>query len=130
MLFCMLGCISSPGTLFLPLISSFSAVMREFSAESSASSLKKANGHMVKVPVVIFLLWNTFHDFREHLPPIVYVFLKENEVVPLDLKWDLKQRNLKWCFCWDCQLFILRGSGEVVRRLNLKKTSSSLEQIF
>lgn len=61
--------------------------------------------------------------------PTYSLFLRENEIVPLDIKWIKVKISSGASVKVENCLFSRRG-GVVVRWLNLKKTSNSLEQKF
>lgn len=129
------GYISSSGTLhFSHLSISSSAELWEFSAESLASFLKKAKLQMdvwSKIPSFFFFFsaLKKIYDFWECLLLTVCAFLKENEIIPLNLQWTEEDISSGSSVEFGNCLFP-RVSGQVVRWFHLKKTSFSLEHIF
>lgn len=119
------GYISSSGTLhFSHLSISSSAELWEFSAESSASSFKKAKLQMdvwSKIPSFFFF------SFKKNI-----WLLRMSAAYSLcfsQRKWNYssqspmdKGRYLKWFLCWVWELFISQGSEMIPRQENLLLT--------
>lgn len=117
---------------FLPLINFFLCrVVRvqcwEFSIISQEGKI--ANGRMVQDSIFFFYFEKKNSDFWEHLLLRVCVFLKENEIVCLNLQWTKESISSDSSANFGNCLFS-RASGQAVGWFHLKKTSCSLKHIF
>lgn len=106
-------------------ISQVPSLKREFSTFPEKG--KSANGHMVTV-LLFFPLLNRFNCFWEHLSLLVCIFLRENEDIPLDIKW-IKVKISSGASV-ETENFIFRHGGVVVRQLNLRKPPALSRQNF